>query len=130
MSKYFMLFFCASFLFCGCSLPDDTIPNQEQDFVILQEMFAEIVAITDIPCTDASDWDFVAYGSKACGGPQGYIAYPTTVIDVDAFLSMVEDYTLQEQVYNEIHGIVSTCDVPAEPIGVICENGAPVLLYE
>ncbi|MEP0263404.1 hypothetical protein [Dokdonia sp.] len=129
MSKYFILLVCASFLFSGCSMPDDVILNQQEDLEMLEEMLAEIVALANEPCTDADVWDYTAYGSKACGGPQGYIAYPTT-IDVDAFLILVESYTTEEAVYNANYGIVSTCDVPAEPIDIICENEEPVLIYE
>lgn len=129
MNKYVTLLFCASFLFLGCSIDDDFIPNQESDLAMLEELFAEITLLADEPCTDAEDWEFVAYGSKACGGPQGYIAYPTT-IDVEAFLEMIENYTTEEAIYNENYGVVSTCEVIGAPIDVACENGEPVLIYE
>ncbi|WP_299761858.1 hypothetical protein [uncultured Dokdonia sp.] len=128
--KNALTIFCLLILFCGCSIDDDTPPtSQEEDLELLQELFNEITLMVDEPCTDETAWEFVAYGSKACGGPQGYIAYPTT-IDVEAFLLMVENYTTEEAIYNANHGIGSTCDVPAEPIDVICEDGAAVLVYE
>ena len=75
MNKYLILLFTAFSLFYGCSLPDDDIEgNQEEDLVLLQDLFAEFEAMAHQPCTDAELWEFVAYGSKACGGPQGYIA--------------------------------------------------------
>lgn len=129
MNKYFIFLFCASFLFSGCSIDDDFPQNQDEDLAMLSELFGEIVAMTDEGCTDAEAWDFVAYGSKACGGPQGYIAYPTT-IDVEAFLILVENYTTEEAIYNSNYGIVSTCDILPEPIGVTCENEVAVLVYE
>ncbi|WP_299675448.1 hypothetical protein [uncultured Dokdonia sp.] len=124
-----LLFVCI--LFSGCSLPDDDVgpENQEEDLELLQELFAEITVIADQSCTDETLWEFVPYGSKACGGPQGYIAYPTT-IDVETFLLLVENYTTEESIYNATYGIGSTCDVTAEPIAVICEDGAAVLVYE
>ena len=120
---------CFTLLFYGCSIDDDFNPqNQEEDLEMLQELFAEIVQMADEPCTDASEWEFTVYGTKACGGPQGFIAYPTT-IDVAAFLELVEIYTTDEAIYNENYGIVSTCDIPAQPVDVICEDGVAVLVY-
>ncbi|MFT5890095.1 MAG: hypothetical protein ACI9Y7_000183 [Dokdonia sp.] len=130
MNKSFIFLFCVSFLFCGCSFPDDDVlPNQADDLVMLEELFAEIVIIANESCTDAEGWEFVAYGSKACGGPQGYIAYPTT-IDVEDFLILVENYTTEEAIYNSNYDIVSTCDVTLPPVDVVCENEVAVLIYE
>lgn len=129
MNKYIICLFCASFLFLGCSIDDDFVPNQEEDLAMLEELFAEITLLADEPCTDETEWEFVAYGSKACGGPQGYIAYPTT-IDVEAFLQLVENYTTEEAIFNENYNIVSTCEVTPSPIDVSCENGEPVFIYE
>ncbi len=111
-------------------MPDDgELPNQEEDFAMLQELFTEFSTIANASCTNAEVWEFVAYGSKACGGPQGYIAYPTT-IDVEAFLILVENYTTEEAIYNATYGIVSTCDFAVPPVNVVCENEAAVLIYE
>ena len=130
MNKYVIILFSASFLFYGCSIDDDfSAGNQEDDLVMLQELFTEFAAIANEPCTDAEVWEFVAYGSKACGGPQGYIAYPTT-IDVEDFLILVENYTAEEAIYNSNYDIVSTCDFAIPPVDVICENELPVLVYE
>lgn len=46
-------------------------------------------------CNDPDNWSYTAIGSKACGGPKGYIAY-SNEIDVDAFLNKVEDYNRTE----------------------------------
>ncbi|SNR45070.1 hypothetical protein [Dokdonia pacifica] len=128
--KNTILLCCLSILFYGCSIDDDfSSGNQEEDLELLQELFADITLMADAPCTDETEWEFVAYGSKACGGPQGYIAYPTT-IDVEAFLLLVENYTTEEAIFNANYGIASTCDVPAVPIDVVCEEGVAVLVYE
>lgn len=130
MNKYVILLFAAFSLFYGCSLPDDDIQgNQDDDLALLQELFEEFAVMANQPCTDAEIWEFVAYGAKACGGPQGYIAYPTT-IDIEAFLVLVENYTTEEAIYNSNYEIVSTCDISVAPVDVICENEQAVLVYE
>ncbi|MDO5968295.1 hypothetical protein Q4Q35_00610 [Flavivirga aquimarina] len=105
------------------------LTDQEKDYRELMDLFDEIYKLSiSVACTDANDWTFTAYGAKACGGPKGYIAY-STKIDTASFLQKVETYTNLEKAYNIKWGIVSTCDLPKHPVGVICENGHPVLEY-
>lgn len=118
-------FLVVLFLVMGCEIAE----NQNDDLAALQAMFEEIETIaTSVACTDETEWAFIAYGAKACGGPQGYIAY-SNQIDVDDFLLKVEQYTLAERTYNIRWGIISTCDLPAQPSEVSCENGEAVLIY-
>ena len=104
------------------------LTNQENDYRDLMSLFDGLYElISSYSCNNASDWDFTAYGSKACGGPQGYIAYPKEI--EAAFLQKVKAYTEAERAYNLKWEIISTCDVTREPIGVECLNGYPVLKY-
>jgi hypothetical protein len=103
--------------------------NQNDDLILLQGMFEEIQTLANsVACTDAATWTFVSYGAKACGGPQGYIAY-SNQINVANFLSLIEEYTTAEREYNIRWGIVSTCDLPDIPTEVSCQNGEAVLIY-
>lgn len=98
----------------------------EEDFAALQQMLADIEAIAESePCVNSADWAFTAIGSKACGGPQFYIAYSNN-IDVPSFLNSVAAYTQAEQEYNIKWGIISTCDLALMPNGISCVNGEPV----
>ena len=121
----FLLFIGVNF---SCSDDDDEM-SRAQEAEILQEMFAEIDSLASSEdCEDASEWTFTAYGSKACGGPIGYIAYSTN-IDTESFLNQVEEHRISQQEFNEKWGIISDCSVPQEPEDVICEDGNPVLVY-
>lgn len=103
--------------------------EQEKDYRALMDLFDDALdLIKDIPCENAEDWSFTPYGSKACGGPQWFIAYPNS-IDTEAFLEKIEVYTKAEQDYNIKWSIFSTCDVINPPIGVACENGFPILKF-
>ncbi|AUP78740.1 hypothetical protein C1H87_08525 [Flavivirga eckloniae] len=103
------------------------LTEQEEDHRELMDLFDEIYKLSiSVSCTDASDWAFTAYGAKACGGPQGYIAY-SKQIDTAAFLQKVEKYTNLEDAFNTKWSIVSTCDLPVPPKEVVCENGFPAL---
>jgi len=114
------------FFAIGCL---DNGGNQNDDLLALQAMFEELEALSNsAACVDSAEWVFTAYGSKACGGPQGYIPY-SSQIDVADFLSKVEEYTVAERNYNIRWGIVSTCEVTAQPTDLVCENGSAVLIY-
>ena len=81
-----------------------------------------------ISCSDANDWLFAAYGAKACGGPQGYIAY-SKEIDINSFLNKIEIYTQAEKDFNINWGVISDCSIPNAPTSVECLNGSPILKY-
>ena len=102
---------------------------QEEAHKYLMVLFDEIEALTYTnSCVDGINWTFTAYGSKACGGFQGYIPYSIN-IDTDAFLNKVEVYTIAEKKFNIKWGIISDCLVVIEPEGVECINGYPSLTY-
>lgn len=106
------------------------IQLQAVDKANLAEMLKEIQAQVDaVTCENSEGWSFIALGSKGCGGPQMYIAYPHS-IDTDAFLKLVKNYTDAEGRYNEKHGIISDCMMVMPPSRVVCEGGKPVLVYD
>jgi len=101
--------------------------SQEADAETLRVLFEEITEISESQtCSDASNWTFAAYGSKACGGPQGYIAYSLD-IDVDSFLSKIRKYTEAEALFNTTWSAISDCALANPPAEVICVDGKPSL---
>ena len=103
--------------------------EQEKDHQALMDLFDEIVQLAEsVNCTDSSEWKFTAYGAKACGGPQGYIAY-NIVIDEHSFLEKIQTYTEAEKAYNIKWNIVSDCSMVATPTHVVCENNKAILKY-
>ncbi len=103
--------------------------TQEEELEILKKMLAEIEAIADsVVCENAEEWEYTPIGSKACGGPSGFIAY-STKIDVPSFLEKVETYTKAEDDFNKKWGIVSTCDVLLPPNGIACDEGKAIFLF-
>jgi hypothetical protein len=105
------------------------LTTQEEEHTYLMDLFDKIEALTYTnSCVDVINWTFTAYGSKACGGFQGYIPYSIN-IDTDAFLNKVEVYTIAEKEFNIKWGIISDCLVVIEPEGVECINGYPSLTY-
>lgn len=104
--------------------------TQEQEAEVLSEMLSEIKGMANSEtCEDATEWTYVSYGSKACGGPIGYIAYSTKINTV-LFLKKVEEHRAAQSKFNEKWKIISDCSIPQEPNGVLCEDGSPALAYE
>lgn len=72
-------------------------------------------------CTDASEWTFAPMGSKACGGPQQYVAYPKKI--EATFLPRVNEYTDKVKAFNEKYNITSDCMMITPPTSLKCING-------
>jgi hypothetical protein len=103
--------------------------SRQTDDGILKQLVTDINTLsTSVACTDANQWKTTAIGSKACGGPTGYIAYHNSINEKN-FLEKVAYYTAQQKLYNEKHQIVSTCNVEMPPKGIKCENNKTVLVY-
>ena len=82
------------------SCSDDDGTSQTQEAQSLQEMLKEIKDLASSKkCEDATEWTFTSYGSKACGGPVGYIAYSTT-IDTALFLDKIAEHRIAQDQFN------------------------------
>jgi hypothetical protein len=105
------------------------LSEQEKEHRALMELFNEISEIAfKETCIDANEWEFISYGAKACGGPQGYLPYSKN-IKIQTFLEKVDNYTTAEKKYNINWSIISDCAFINPPKNVGCQNGYPVLNY-
>lgn len=112
----------------SCSNSDDDL-TKEQEEQKLAEMITEIEKLASSQvCKDSTQWTFTCFGSKACGGPVGFIAYSQN-IDTLLFLKKIEQHKIAQTAFNEKWGIFSDCSLPTEPKGVLCENNTPVFVY-
>lgn len=103
--------------------------TQEEDRQEIEDLEARIMGMIDGNiCSDASTWSYTAFGSKACGGPTSYIAYPNN-INTTQFLNLVEQHRQATSAYNQQWGIISDCALVGPPTRVICTDGKPVLVY-
>ncbi len=83
--------------------------------------------INEEHCTDAKDWRISPLGSKACGGPASYIAYPIKL--EREILPKITEFNRQSSAYNLEYGVMSDCGVTASPTKIVCESGRAVLVY-
>ncbi|MDY8135498.1 hypothetical protein [Aquimarina sp. 2201CG5-10] len=124
--KFFGILFLIGICF---SCDDDDALIQEQEAQNLNQLFFEIESLaTSENCNDSAEWTFTSYGSKACGGPVGFIAYSTN-IDTELFIKKIQEHRTAQQKFNQKWGVISDCSLPLQPSGVLCENGIPVFEY-
>lgn len=103
--------------------------ERERDQKALGIAREEIEAlISSTSCSDAAGWRTAALGSKPCGGPATFIAYPISL--EEELLEKITRYNKQSSEFNLKYGLISDCAVVAPPAGVRCENGKPVLFYQ
>lgn len=129
-----------SLISCKSKINPETLPkdialkkvlnkNYPEDSATLKNLQKEIVnSIAAKTCDDASKWKISPMGSKPCGGPTSYIAYPKEM--EEEILPKIKTYSIQEAGFNEKYGIVSDCVMEPEPSGILCENGKTVFAKE
>ncbi len=89
------------------------------------EQIKDLVASKN--CTENSQCSYMAYGSKACGGPQGYLVFSSEV-DLVKVQELVKNYTTAEAAYNKQNEIMSDCSLVNPPQSIGCIDGDCVKL--
>lgn len=108
-------------LLVSCSSDDDAV--RVSDDRLIDKLGIEIAELIESSaCTDQSQCDYIAFGSKPCGGPWGYLIYSTS-IDVDLLHYKVNLYNQLQREYNQRYRIVSDCALVNPPSALLCEDG-------
>ena len=123
----FILTIALSLMVFQCE--DNSRPTMEEDqkALISSKKIIEDLAATSI-CNESTECEFIALGSKPCGGPWSYLVYSTS-IDVNKLESLVQDYNNNEAAFNLKWGVISDCSFVLPPTSVICENNKCVAVY-
>jgi hypothetical protein len=122
-----LLILAIGLTFTSCS--NDNGSTQEQEAQSLEKMHVEILSLsTSKQCENSADWAFTSIGSKACGGPTGFVAY-SLKLNTTEFLDKVKKYTNYQKKFNTKWGVISTCDVSPSPTSIECVNGKVQLIY-
>jgi hypothetical protein len=102
--------------------------NDDNDLVAIKEQrMAEISAnveavIANKSCNGADDCASIAWGSKPCGGPWGYLVYAPSNVDVPQLEQLVSEYNQLQAEVNQLTGAASDCSVEVEPELECVEN--------
>lgn len=91
---------------------------------LLQQIQAEI---GDAACDAAAQCRTLALGSKACGGPERYLAWSSARSDGARLGQLAAQYAAARQAEDARSGMMSTCEMVIDP-GATCRQNRCVLL--
>lgn len=129
MKKFILIFAVFSTLISCIDFDNNQNNTQENELTELRNHKNYILSLVEnASCTENSQCEFIALGSKPCGGPWFYIVYPST-IDTKLLLEQVAIYNLKEQQYNQKWNVISDCMFVMPPIKVDCINNKCVAVY-
>lgn len=119
--KIFVLL--VAFLSFQCSDSNDEVITQP----MLDAKKAEIINyINSFDCSGSCN--YIAFGSKPCGGPKEYLPFPSSV-NLTQLQQMVSEYNEMDHQYNIQTNAISDCAVVLPPTTVECVNGDCVVIY-
>lgn len=88
-----------------------------------EDLAARISAeIGDAACDSSQQCRTLAYGHKACGGPERYVAYSTKRGDSARLAQLAQQLADQRRRQDEAEGMMSTCSAVLDP-GAVCSAG-------
>ena len=77
----------------------------------------------DAACSSDSQCRTIGVGSKACGGPSGYLAWSSAQDDGASLAAAVQHHATLARAAHKATGRVSNCAVEPDP-GAVCKAGA------
>ncbi len=83
--------------------------------------------INSFSCSESSGCDYIAFGSKPCGGPRTYLVFSNEV-DLNKLQKMVKDYNEMDDFYNKQTNAISDCIYQLPPTEVKCVNGVCTII--
>ncbi len=111
-----------------CDDDDITAPCEDTSMQLLEFRSTIENLANQSVCGEDFECRYIAFGSKPCGGPWGFLVY-TTSIDTLTLTSLVMEYNQLETNYNQNCNTVSDCSTPQPPIGFECENNQCIPLF-
>lgn len=73
-------------------------------------------------CSDASQCRTLPIGARACGGPEGYLAYSTSSSPEPELLALAERHKQERADFHAKSGVMSNCRFMPDP-GAVCVAG-------
>jgi len=108
MKQFAILLACVGAAACSHAAPDT---------------LAQLRALgRDAACSNDQQCHTVALGAKACGGPEGYLAYSSARNDPAKVAELAARYRKQRTEANAREGVASDCSFVMDP-GAVCVAG-------
>lgn len=128
-TAYILCFFSLLLTVSATNCDKAETPTEDTELSNLKQLGEKIKALADSSvCNDTTTCQYIAFGSKPCGGPWSYLVYSTS-IDTEALEKMVTEYNALEKQLNEKYGKNSDCAMVSPPQSVECQNNTCIAIY-
>ena len=108
-----------------------TSKQSDSDSITLEQLDAKKTAIENyintFSCSESLGCNYIAFGSKPCGGPRTYLVFSNT-INLPQLQTMVTEYNEMDHLRNIQTNAVSDCSVPLPPNEIGCVNGVCTII--
>lgn len=129
--KWFFKIFALSLLLQSFQCSDSNDSNDLSDRITpaqLETKKQEInTYINSFTCSESVGCNYIAFGSKPCGGPRSYLFFSNSV-NLTELQGMVKNYNEMDHLYNIQTNAVSDCMYILPPKEVKCVNGVCSML--
>lgn len=83
--------------------------------------------INSVSCSESVGCNYIAFGSKPCGGPRTYLVFSNNV-NLSKLQEMVKNYNEMDKLYNIQTNAMSDCMAVSPPTEVKCVNGVCTII--
>lgn len=112
---------------CAGARPPAQAPATATDGARVPGLWQKIQAAnTDLGCDNNSQCHSIGVGSKACGGPENFIAWSSRNSDGAQLKALVAQHSAARRDEDQRRGMMSTCSVISDP-GATCRAGVCTL---
>ncbi|MGY5851193.1 hypothetical protein [Salegentibacter sp. F14] len=118
--KSFVILFPILIIVSSCQTTENIQQIDREELNRQLEEIRELIA-KEI-CDEENTCDYIAVGSKPCGGPKMYLLFPSS-INRQKLEAMVNTYNKAEADYNKKYEIISDCRLVTPPERIECING-------
>ncbi len=117
-------------IFVTLSFQCSSSDNSQSSEIITQQMLdakkAEIMTlINNSSCSGSCN--YIAFGSKPCGGPREYLLF-SNAVNIGQLQLLVTQYNEMEHQFNVQTNAISDCAMVLPPNTVECVNGTCVII--
>ena len=110
-----------------CEKDEENRNQNNKQVQLAQEKQIILDYIATFPCDTSVGCDFLAFGSKPCGGPWEYLVF-SNAVDLTYLTNKINNYNELEHQYNIETGAISDCMAVSLPEEVGCVNGVCAII--
>ena len=118
-------------LFSFILLSINCTSKQDDSNITPEQLVAKKTAIENyintFSCSESVGCNYIAFGSKPCGGPRMYLVFSNS-INLPQLQEMVTEYNEMDHLRNIQTNAISDCSIPTTPNEIACVNGVCTII--